>query len=224
MEQWWKKLCEFESVWQHSGDIKAPHVVLRSGRHSDGFIDTLQFLCGVKNLHDAAAALAVHLNDAIGHEEVDWVFGSPMAGIPIATIVAPMVWARNVGFTEKTGEKDLICRFDIEPKHNVLVVEEMTTTGDTPQRAIDAILARNPQAGILPFVGAFLIRCGKNPPGLHNAGLVPVIDLPDIGITFNEWEPGECPLCSHGSRAITNCKRVWKDLLITMTQPEHPVG
>ena len=46
------------------------------------------------------------------------------------------------------------------------MVEEMTTTGATPQRAIDAILKKNPEAQILDTVVAFLVRCEDRPPEL----------------------------------------------------------
>jgi len=174
------------------------------------------------HLKSAAFDLAQVVNQALGRRDVEWVFGSPMAGIPIATMVAPLVGANYVGFSEKKGDK-LICRFDVRAGTTVLRVEEMTTSGGTPQRVADAILSKNPGVKILDVVGAFLIRCDKNPPGLHAGKLAPVIDLPELGIFFNEWEPESCPLCEEDSLPIENCKRVWQDLLKTMKSPEHPI-
>ena len=221
---WWESIQNFGSVWQHSGDPRAPHVVLRSGKHSDGFVDTLQFLSKVEYLNCAAQTLAVTMEDSgIKGMKIDWVFGSPMAGGPIATAVAPILGAENIGFTEKKGD-NLVCRFDLEPEARVVIVEEMTTSGATPRRQMNAILAKNPKARIIPIVGAFLSRCGSNPPELQGAKLVSVVNLPKLGIVFREWEPENCPLCKMGSRAISNCKLVWKDLLLTMADPTHPVG
>jgi orotate phosphoribosyltransferase len=224
MEEWWGRLHASGAVWVRPCDSRAPHVVLRSGRHSDGFIDTLRFLSETHNLKLAANALAYELMQDIGGTRIDWVFGSPMAGIPLATVVASMLDAKHVAFTEKKGgDKELISRFDVPPGETVLLIEEMTTTGGTSQRGIDAILAKSPEAVIIPVVGAFLIRCTKNPAELRSARIVPVLDLPALGVVFNEWEPDTCPLCEAGSRAITNCKQVWSDLLRTMQEPDHLV-
>lgn len=228
-ERWWQTLRDSRAVWQHPGDPKAPHVVLRGGKHSDGFIDMLFCLSKVENLVQAARDLAMVMRPLLqrgerGEAKPDWIFGSPMAGIPIAVTVAPILGARHVGFTEKKGDKELICRFEVPPGARVLLIEEMTTTGGTPQRGIDAIIAKNPDAVIDDVVGAFLIRCSRRPEGLHRAELVPVVDLLAMGIRFNEWEPSECPLCAAGSFAIENCKRVWHDLLATMENPGHVCG
>ena len=184
MQEWWRDLKEHGAVWQHPGNCQAPHVVLRSGKHSDGFIDTLQFLSVVVNLNLAAHALSEQVRRELTSQRIDWVFGSPMAGIPLATAAAPFLGAGRVGFTEKKGDKELICRFEIPPSARVLLIEEMTTTGGTPQRGIDAILAKNPDAEVIPLVGAFLTRCGTRSKELHSAELVPVVDF--LGVYWNQ--------------------------------------
>ncbi len=225
MQEWWARLRFAGAVWQHSGDARAPHVVLRSGKHSDGFIDTLRYLSGVGNLLTAADELSDLLRKSVRPEypRIVWVFGSPMAGIPLAVAVAQSIRAERVAFTEKKGDKELICRYDVAPGETVLLIEEMTTTGQTPQRAADAILARNPEANILPWVGAFLRRCPSTTPELHDREIVSLVGLPELEIRFNEWYKASCPLCIAGSRAIENCKRVWPDLLATMRNPDHLV-
>jgi len=224
MAEWWHDLQEAGAVWQHPGELRAPHVVLRSGQHSDGFVDTLRYLSNLVNHTRAAHALAERIGYAIGKMKINWVFGSPMAGIPFATTVASILGAENIGFTEKQGgnDKNLICRLDVEPGETVLLIEEMTTSGQTPQRAMDAILKKNPEAKIIRSVGAFLIRCTAHPSDLR-AALVPVISLPDLQIFFREMDPDKCTLCETGSRAIPNPKLVWKHLLATMTDPDHRV-
>lgn len=220
----WNSLKVHGAVWGYPGDPRAPHVELRSGKHSDGFIDTLQYLSPIRFLSSAAGILADRIGLSPGiRGKVDWVFGSPMAGIPFATVVGQMIGAGSIGFTEKVDDKNLFCRFDLPSGSRVLEIEEMTTSGATPQRAIDAILKKNPTAEVLGVVGAFLIRCDRNPLDLPGRTLVPVISLPELGVVFNEWDVSECPLCREGSRPIANCKRVWRDLLETMNDPARPI-
>lgn len=222
-EERWKELSAHGAVWRYQGDLRAPHAILRSGLHTNGFIDALRYLSFVRNLTDTAGILAMELNRRIGHTEVDWVFGSPMAAIQFAGAVAPLVGAKKVGFTEKVGDDKLLCRHNVQSGETVLLIEEMSTSGRTPQRGINAILAKCPEARIIPYVGAYLIRCTPRTPELRDAEFVPIIDLPSIGVVFDEWKEAECPLCKQGSRPIGSPKKVWDDFLRTMEDPTHPV-
>ena len=214
-------------MWRHSGDPRSPHVVLRSGLHSDGFIDTLQYLSVIPNLVSASANLADAIREVIGNEAIDWVMGSPMAGIPFATMVGMRLKARRVGFTEKDDSKNnpesLVCRFDMIPGSRVLMIEEMSTTGGTPQRGINAVLAKNPEAEIIPYVGALLTRCPKRAPELTSAEFLPLIDLSTFDVGFHQWAPAVCPLCASGSRVVTNVKKVWREFLRNMGNPSHEI-
>lgn len=220
----WKDMKASNAVWEHPGDPRAPHVRLRNGCCTNGFIDSLQYLSSTTNLAFASKAMADKLIARLGGKELDWGFGSPMSGIPFATLVSIKMGIPRVGFTEKVGNtKDQICRFDI-PKGSVFLdIEEMTTSGETPQRVINAVVKKNPGVQSLPFVGALLIRCDRYPKTLYGKELIPLIDLPELGIRYGEWTPGACPLCARDSLLITNTKKVWFDLLRTMTDPTHVI-
>jgi len=222
--EFWTDMKASHAVWEHSGNAKAPHVQLRNGHCTDGFIDTLQYLSSTANLVFATEAMAVKLTAKLGGRQADWAFGSPMAGIPFATLVGVKMGIPRVGFTEKTGNnKDQICRFDMLPGTVFLDIEEMTTSGETPQRLINAIMKKNPGAESLPFIGALLIRCERRPSALLGKEIVPLVDLPELGVKYNEWG-ADCPLCAKGSRVITNAKKVWFDLLRTMQDPMHVIS
>lgn len=216
----WRAMKSDGAVWEYPKDSRAPHVRLRKGRHSDGFVNTLQYLSDVSNLNFVAEMLAEKLEHRLGLK-IDWVIGSPMAGISLATMVASYMGATRIGFNEKIvgGDKDFVCRFDIPSGQNLLMIEEMTTTGATPQRGIDVVMKKNPGAIPLDVVGAFLIRCGDHPPALHGRELISLVSLRELDVHYNEWEEGKCPLCDAGSRPIKNCKQVWKNLLRTMQEP-----
>ena len=220
----WQDMKASNAVWEYSGDPRAPHVRLRNGRCTNGFIDSLQYLSMTSNLTFAAKALADKLVVKLGGERLDWVFGSPMAGIPFSTLVGVKMDVTRVGFTEKMSDnKTQICRFDLPPGDVILDVEEMTTSGETPQRVIQAVMTKNPEVKSLPFIGALLIRCNRKPATLGGKELVPLIDLPELGVKYDEWPRPECPHCANGSRLIVNTKKVWFDLLQTMRDPTHVV-
>ena len=221
--RFWADMKEHHAVWEHPGDPRAPHVRLRSGHCSNGFIDSLQYLSRTPQLSFAADVMAHKLLERTGtFRRPDWVFGSPMAAIPFATVVGMRMNALRVGFTEKVGSVDHICRFDIPDGAEFLDVEEMTTSGGTPQRLIDAIIKKNPGVKSLPFIGAFLIRCERRPAALLGKEIIPLIDLPELGIDYGRWGT-DCPLCAKGSRVITNVKKVWFDFLRTMEDPAYEI-
>ncbi len=221
--EWWDAIIGAGALWRYPSDPRAPHVVLRSGRHSDGFINILEYLSAFEHLENAAVALAHRIKESLNDTPIDWVFGSPVAGIPLATVVGPLVGATNMGCVEKAPDGGLICRSHLEPGARVIRVEEMTTSGGTAFRLAKAILEKNPSAIILPQVASFLIRCPPRPVSLEDMKLIPVVDLTRLNVSFEEWEAAECRLCKAGSRPIENCKQVWRDLLKTMSNPTHPV-
>ncbi len=221
--EFWEDMKQSRAVWEHSGDPRAPHVVLRNGKCSDGFIDTLQYLSDTRNLSFASDAMAKMLLGEIGDRRLDWGFSSPMAAIPFGTLVSLRMGITRTGFTEKTGNnKDLICRFDMPRGAVFLDIEEMTTTGETPQRVIDAVTKKNPGTESLPFIGALLSRCERKPLALQGREIIPLIDLPRLGVTFKEWGE-DCPLCAAGSPILKNTKSVWFDFLRTMEDPTYEI-
>jgi orotate phosphoribosyltransferase len=228
-EEMWQELVGNGAVWRYPNDPRSPHPVLRSGKHSSGFIDTLAYLSVVRNMKSAgrllAGALMPHMN--IKRDRVDWVVGSPMAGIQLAATVGMALDAHRIGFTEKVKGKDdeLECRFDMEPGSRVLQIDEMTTTGETPQRSIDAVLAKNPGVHIIPFAGAIIARESREKvaENLTSARLVSLVNTTEIETGMEEWEAGDCPLCREGSLILKNTKRVWWDLLRNMHDPSYVI-
>jgi len=137
----WFELCD--AAWYHSGNPKDPHAELTSGYCSNGFFDCLRIL-KYTNLSDILAnQLARQIRKVIGDKRIDWVIGSPMAGITFAHDVARALGVPINMFVEKdpnnSGEM-LWNRTVIPEDANVLQVEELTTTAKTlnaVQRAVD---------------------------------------------------------------------------------------
>jgi len=219
----WQAMKAGGGVWEHSGDTRTPHVVLRGGDHSDGYIDTLQFLSNTKNLVFAAEAMAKKMLERLHGQPVDWIFGSPMAGIPFATVTGIKMGVPRVGFTEKIGDKEQVCRFDLPPRSVFLDIEEMTTSGETPQRVIDAVIKKNQDAESVQFIGALLNRGVARPDTLHGKEIVHLVTLEEVGVDYHRWAPASCPLCAADSRVLTNPKKVWADFLRTMQNPAHEI-
>lgn len=226
-EKVWQLLGENGAVWHYPGDPRSPHPVLRSGKHSDGFVDTLAYISRVRNAQQAAKLLVEELGTSL-LGKVDWVVGSPMAAVQFAYAVAAELGAEHSGFTEKVGEKDLICRSDMEPGSRVLQIDEMTTTGETPQRSINAVLAKNPEVEIIQMAGVILAResRGKIHTNFTSGMMVSLVNTTEIDTGMHEWDVKngeECPLCKVGSRILKNTKQVWWDLHRNMRDPAFEI-
>lgn len=193
----WFGLCD--AAWVHDDDPAKPHAELTSGKCSNGFFDCLRVLKYV-NLSDILAQmLAYQIRKAIGDAKVDWVIGSPMAGITFSHDVARALGAKIAMFVEKDPAnpgKMIWNRMVIPADETALQIEELTTTSKTLNAVKEAVDTGNPNpVNWLPFVGILVHRPPKLP--LTHYGDRRVVAL----IEKEVWavDQPECKLCEKGS-------------------------
>lgn len=205
----WFDVCD--AYWLHSGDSKDPHAELHSGMCSNGFFDCLRVLKYV-NLSDILASqMARRITAVIEYQKVDWVIGSPMAGITFSHDVARALGASTSMFTEKDPEqkgKMLWKRVAIPEGDTVLQIEELTTTSKTLNAVKEAVDSGNPNSvNWLPYVGIFVHRPPKLPVDSYgDRKVIPLIETEVWAV-----DPSECPLCKAGSVRYRP-KTHWKEL------------
>ena len=193
----WFKACD--AYWLHSGDPKDPHAELTSGMCSNGFFDCLRVLKYV-NLSDILANQMVRkIRVVIRDQKVDWVIGSPMAGITFSHDVARELGASVSMFTEKDPDqkgKMLWKRVAIPEGKTVLQIEELTTTSKTLNAVKEAVDSGNPKSvNWLPYVGISVHRPPKLPVDSYgDRKVIPLIETEIWAV-----DPSECPLCKAGS-------------------------
>jgi len=205
----WFTLCD--AYWLHSGKPSDPHAELTSGMCSNGFFDCLRVLKYI-NLSDILAnQLARKIRTVIGDQRVDWVIGSPMAGITFSHDVARAIGAPISMFTEKDPDqkgKMSYKRIAIPEGNTVLQIEELTTTSKTLNAVKEAVDSGNPNPiNWIPYVGIFVHRSPKLP--VDSYGDRKVIALIEKVI----WavDPKDCPLCKAGSIRYRP-KSHWREL------------
>lgn len=200
-----------DAYWMHSGNPKDPHAELTFGWCSNGFFDCLRVLKYVDLSDILADQFARKIKSVIGNQEVDWVIGSPMAGITFAHDVARALGASINMFVEKDPTqkgKMLWKRMTIPESATVLQIEELTTTAKTLNAVKDAVDQGNSNpVNWLPYVGIFVHRPPELP--VTHYGDRQVIALIEKEI----WAvpPEECPLCKAGSVRYLP-KTHWKEL------------
>ena len=204
----WFDACD--SYWYHSGDRADPHVVLTSGKHSNGFFDCLGVLENINLSEILASQLARKIRRIIGQEKIHWVIGSPMAGITFAYATAKALGAEKMFFTEKNpaGEGMLWRRRTIPEGAIVLQIEELITTAKTVNSVRQAVEIGNKYPVTwLPLIGVLVHRPDHLPLDFYgnfygNRRVVPLVEK-EVWAEF----PDTCPLCALGSECITEPKK-----------------
>lgn len=200
---WFERFTTLGAFWKHSGDPNRPHVILRSGKHSNAYLNCTKIIQHPSMLDQIAVVLAQTINPLSSLPAPDWVFGSPFGSITLAERLASRLQAGpRAGFTEPDGERFKVGRFELESGTRVLVADDVLTTGGTTEKTINAIT----RAGgtVLNHLVVIANRSGQ--PTLNGRQIVSLIDLPLV-----TWEPDACPLCKRGSKAI-KAKGNWAEL------------
>lgn len=180
-------MTDEDRVWEiltKCGAILEGHFELSSGLHSDKYIQCAQALQYPRYGEDLGKMIAARFRD----KRVQVVIGPALGGIIIAYEVARALGARAL-FAER-AEHELTLRrlFRIQPGDNVLVVEDVVTTGTSAQEV--AKLATD-LGGRVVGIGAIVDRTVTPlDPGVEFRALVK--------IEARTYPPDSCPLCQRG--------------------------
>lgn len=187
-----------DALWEHNGNMSREHALLTSGKHSDGFVDTLRVLIHTPICHLLGYLLADAVCQAHEESEVRWVIGSDHAGAAISHSVA-LEFGAMYDFCEKGPDKTQQWkRFKIGPEEVVLQVEELITTAGTLEAVRRGITEFHPD---YPIKFAPVVATVVNRSGLTEVfDGIPIVSL--LKLDINTWTPEECPLCQAGSEAI----------------------
>ncbi|MCK5022002.1 MAG: hypothetical protein KAR54_02025 [Candidatus Pacebacteria bacterium] len=190
-------LCD--AYWMHNGNPKKPHAMLTSGYCSNGFFNCLEVLKYSQFSNFLAQQLALLIRKEFGNISIDWVIGSPMAGITFAHDVCRALGAKISFFTEKdyTRSKKMLWNRTVIPEgETVLQIEELITTAQTLDNVQEAIIEGNPHPiNFLPFIGVLVHRPAKLPVPEYNGRKVISAIEKEIWAT----NPEDCALCKQGS-------------------------
>lgn len=205
--------------WQHNGDTKAPHAVIRAGKHSDGFIN-LPMALKYSAINNLFAASLVNKMNRQNLGRIDWVVGSDHAAATFSSAVAQRLaveW-KNCDIKHDFTEKIMFCgeetqrwaRHIIGKDERVLQIEDLCTTNLTLKCVREGIANAHPDYPInyAPIIGMAVNRTGSN--SFNGSKIVSLFD-----ITFNEWQWYECPLCAGGSEPLKGVKKsaaIWAKL------------
>lgn len=157
------------------------HFVLNSGLHSKYYFEKFRILENPKATSKLCAIIAERYID----KKIEWVIGPTTGGIIIAFETARQLHCK-AGFAEEREGKRIVARgFNISDK-NVLIVDDVLTTGKSLNETINAV--KEKKGGII--------------------GIVVLIDRSASKMAFEyqalykkeveNFKPEECLLCKEG--------------------------
>ncbi|MEM9907361.1 MAG: orotate phosphoribosyltransferase [Cyanobacteria bacterium P01_D01_bin.44] len=174
----------FQDLIERTGALQIGHFILASGLHSRRF-----FRC-IKLLEDPLAA--DFLFDAMAEQfsgPIDVVLGANEAGSILAFETAKRL-KTTVAIARQTDHKyHLIDGFTLTPQQQVLIVDDITTTGGTAKQLIKIVQA----AGAVPIsVGLIATK------GLFEVDLACPTKVLLTLTGMDAIAPENCPLCQQG--------------------------
>jgi len=177
---------EILKIFKETGVMLEGHFLLTSGRHSDKYMQCAKLFVDPKVSEKFTAKLAQKFYG------VDIVAGPAVGGIILAYETARQLGVTNVFFERQDGKMTLRRGFEIPKDANVLVVEDVVTTGGSVKEVVQVI--KNIGANVIG-VGSIVDRSN---------GKV------DFGVPFKavlsmevvSYEADDCPLCEQGIPAV----------------------
>lgn len=131
------------------------HALLKSGWHSEGFID-MKILLQHENIMEIIAHQIVLQIRSLGLTTPDRIVGVPNGATELATRIAKMLGTRSVRM-EKVGGR-MILDTEIPDGTSVLCVEDVCTRATGYKEAIREIANKYPFANFVPYAPVIFNR------------------------------------------------------------------
>lgn len=175
---------EILEIFRETKVLREGHFKLTSGRHSKQYMQCAMVLQYPRFTEMLCQELARRFKG----EEIDVVVAPAIGGILVAYEVAKVLQTRALFAEREEGKMTFRRGFSIEEDENVLVVEDVITTGGSVVEVIQAVKERG---GNVRGVGVFVDRSGGNVHlGVKTEALVTM--------EIQSYDPEECPLCREG--------------------------
>lgn len=192
-----------EALFRRSGALRDGHFLLKSGRHSDAYLEKFAVLSDPSATSELCAFWAARHRDPDGSARVDVVAGPTTGGVILAfetgrQLGTPAIFAEEVKAADGPARREFRRGFRIEPGQRVLLVDDILTTGGSLLAMLPAVEA----------MGGEVIECavlvdrsgGKNSLTSPASGRVYSLRaLWSMDLPTYEPGPATCPRCADGT-------------------------
>lgn len=171
-------------IFRETQVLQEGHFLLTSGRHSNQYMQCAKVL----QYPHFTETLCRELASRFKGDEIHVVAAPAIGGILIAYEVAKILGTRMVFAERENGKMTFRRGFEIDQDENVLVVEDVITTGGSVREVIEAVTEKGAKIG---GVGVFVDR--SNGRVKFNAKTEALLSM-----EIKSYEPAECPWCKQG--------------------------
>ncbi|MBI3745398.1 MAG: orotate phosphoribosyltransferase [Chloroflexi bacterium] len=191
-----------EALFRQSGALRAGHFLLKSGRHSDAYLEKFAVLADPAATSELCAFWAAAHRDGAGAPTVDLVAGPTTGGVILAfetgrQLGTPAIFAEEVKAADGSTHREFRRGFRIAPGQRVLLVDDILTTGGSLLAMIPAVEA---MGGDIVECAVLVDRSGGMAT-LRSPGTGRVYPLRSLwAMDLPTYEPGAatCPRCAVG--------------------------
>ncbi len=195
-----------EQLFRASGALRSGHFVLKSGRHSDAYLEKFQVLQDPAATSELCAFWAASHRDGDGGTDVDLVAGPTTGGVILAfetgrQLGRRAIFAEEVATVDGPPRREFRRGFGIAQGERVLLVDDILTTGGSLLAMIPAVEAAG---GEIVECDVLVDRSGGRA-SLTSPATGRVYPLRALWqLELPTYEPGAaaCPRCAAGERAV----------------------
>ena len=191
-----------EELFRRSGALRDGHFLLKSGRHSDAYLEKFQVLQDTAATSELCGFWAAAHRDPEGVATVELVAGPTTGGVILAFETGRQLGTRAI-FAEEVRADDGVVRrefrrgFSIEPGERVILVDDILTTGGSLLAMIPAVESAGGEIVdchvLVDRSGGITTLTSPTTGRVYPVSALWVLDLP----TF-EPGPATCPRCAAG--------------------------
>ena len=126
---------EIINIFKKTGALLEGHFILTSGKHSSSYFQCARVLQHPKYLTLFAEMIAQHFKK----EKIDKVISPAIGGVVLGTEVGRIFNTPTIFAERKDGDMSIRRGFEIKPNENILIVEDVITTGGSVNEVIDQV-------------------------------------------------------------------------------------
>ena len=182
-------------IFRETGALLQGHFILTSGRHSDSYFQCAKVLQHPEHLQ----LFANEIVDGFRDLSIDLVISPAVGGIVLGTEVGRQLNVQTIFTERENGVMTLRRGFEILAGNNVLVVEDVVTTGGSVQEVMNVV---NKAGANIVGVGVLVDRSGGLIKLHDNQFCVTELEAVSFGADEVPEELASIPVLKPGSRSL----------------------
>ena len=142
---------EIIEIFKETEALLEGHFILTSGKHSPSYFQCAKLLQHPGYLSKFANLIAQNFNDT----DIDVVISPAIGGIVLGTEVGRILDVKTIFAERKNGEMCIRRGFEVHEGQNILVIEDVITTGGSVQEVMNEV---KKMGGVISGVGVLVDR------------------------------------------------------------------